>query len=149
MRSEFFTSTPPMVLWKWLSDKIGLVYSTDFRALARVIDGRIIGVVGYNRFNGTSCEMHMAGEPNWLNREFLRMAFKYPFVTLGFKMVFGSVPSGNTRALKMDLKLGFHEILYIPGAHPDGGLHLLQMRSDQCRWIEAHDHGKEARSAAA
>lgn len=149
MRTEFFTSTPPVVLYEWLDNKVGLAYSTDFRALARVIEGRIVGVVGYNGFNGVSCFMHMAGEgPRWVTRKFLYHAFKYPFETLGFKMIFGLVPSGNTRALKMDLKLGFREILFIPGGHPDGGLHLLQMNRDECRWLEA-PNGQEINSRAA
>ena len=50
--SEFFTSTPPLVLHKWLKDRIGLHWSTDFRALARVVDSDIVGVVGYEGFTG-------------------------------------------------------------------------------------------------
>lgn len=91
-------------------------------------DGRIIGCVGYEGFTGTSCRIHMAGEgPGWISRDFIRYTFRYPFDVLGLNMVFGVVPSGNTTALKIDLKLGFTELIYIEGAHPDGGLHLLQL----------------------
>jgi hypothetical protein len=70
----------------------------------------------------------MAGEgPGWMSRDFIRYTFRYPFDVLGLNMVFGMVPSGNTTALKIDLKLGFTELIYIEGAHPDGGLHLLQL----------------------
>lgn len=130
----FFTDKPMMVLHEWLSVRIGLPWSTDFRALARVVYGDIIAVVGYEGFTGRACRMHMAGEGRWMNREFIRRAFGYPFSVLNLAMVFGVVPSGNQRALEIDLRLGFKELLYIEGAHPDGGLHFLQLtREDWMR----------------
>lgn len=133
--SEFFTSTPQLVLHKWLKDRIGLHWSTDFRALARVVDAEIVGVVGYEGFTGTSCRMHMAGEKGWISREFIRLAFMYPFNSLGLSMVFGVIPSGNTAALDIDLRLGFTELIYVPGAHPDGGLHFLQLTKEN--WLRS------------
>lgn len=132
----FYTDKPIMVLHKWLDDRIKLHWSTDFRALARVVNGEIVGCVGYEGFTGTACMMHMAGtKPGWFNREFIRLAFRYPFDILGLKMVFGRVPSGNTRALDIDLRLGFKELIYLEGAHPDGGIHLLRMTRDE--WKES------------
>lgn len=129
--SEFYTDKPPMVIHEWLRERIKLHWSTDFKALARVVDREIVGAVAYCGFTGTACEMHMAGnKPGWFNREFIRLAFRYPFEILDLKMVFGKVPSGNTRALDIDLRLGFKEILYIDGAHPDGGLHILQLKRE-------------------
>jgi len=139
------TGANQTVLWEYLMDRIGLPWSTDATALGRVRDGRLIGVVGFNNFTGTSCYMHMAGEPGWMNRDFLREAFRYPFQTLDLTMVFGVVPSGNIRALGIDRKLGFVELLYIPGAHPDGGIHLLQLKRENCRWLRKPD-GKEVNS---
>lgn len=133
---SFFTDQPNLVLHDWLKSRIGLPWSTDFRALARVVDGQIIGCVGYEGFNGSSCRMHMAGaKPGWMNREFIRRAFGYPFVTLNLPMVFGVVPSGNTTALEIDLRLGFKQLIYLEGAHPDGGLHFLQMTRDT--WLRS------------
>lgn len=133
--TDFLTTDHQTVLWEWLRDRVGLPWSTDFIALGRVKEGRLIGVVGYNNFTGTSCHMHMAGEPGWVSRGFIREAFRYPFGTLNLTMVFGIVPSGNIRALRIDRKLGFRELIYIPGAHPDGGLHILQMTRGECRWL--------------
>lgn len=133
--SEFFTSTPPLVLHKWLNDRIGLHWSTDFRALARVVNSEIVGVVGYEGFTGTACRMHMAGEGRWITREFVRRSLAYPFQILGLKMVFGVVPSGNRGALDIDLRLGFTELIYVPGAHPDGGLHFLQLTKEN--WLRS------------
>ena len=134
-----------MVLHEWLRARIGLPWSTDFRALARVVGGEIVGCVGYEGFTGTSCRMHMAGEGNWINREFIRRAFHYPFVTLDLPMVFGLIPSGNMEALKIDKKLGFTELLYVEGAHPDGGIHFLQLTRENWKRTK---YGKESTRSA-
>lgn len=144
----FFTDTPPLVLHDWLAKRVGLPWSTDFRALARVVDSEIIGVVGYEGFTGAACRMHMAGEGRWINREFLYKAFRYPFITLSLPMVFGVVPSGNKTALEIDLKLGFTELLYIEGAHPDGGLHFLQLKKENCRYLLEMENGQKSARAA-
>jgi RimJ/RimL family protein N-acetyltransferase len=143
------TTAHQTVLWEFLRDRIGLPYSTDLICIGRIIDGKLAAVVGYNNFTGTSCHMHMAGDhPRWMNKEFLRAAFAYPFGTLDLTMVFGIVPSGNIRALGIDRKLGFNELIYVPDAHPDGGIHILQMKREDCRWLRKPD-GKEVNSEAA
>jgi hypothetical protein len=143
--SEFFTSSPPLVLHDWLRQKIGIPWSTDFRALARVVDAKIIGVVGYEGFNGRSCRMHMAGNPGWITRQLIQRAFRYPFVVLDLPMVFGVVPSGNLEALEIDKRLGFKELLYVDGAHADGGLHFLQLKRED--WLRTK-HGKQSTLSA-
>jgi hypothetical protein len=125
-----------MVLYDWLNERVGIPWSTDFRAIGRVVDGKLVGVVAYNNFTGSSCQMHMAGAgPHWINRRFLRLAFALPFETWGLKVVLGVVPSGNADALVVDKKLGFIELVTIPGAHPDGALHILEMRRENCRLL--------------
>lgn len=138
----FYTDRPPLVLHEWLRQRIGIPWSTDFRALARVEDNKIVACVGYEGFNGRSCRIHMAGDkPGWMTRDYIRRAFHYPFITLDLPMVFGVVPSGNTRALDIDLRLGFKEILYVDGAHPDGGLHFLQLKRED--WLRSK-YGKQS-----
>lgn len=126
---------------KYIHDRTGLPWSVDFRALGRIVDRKLVGVVGYEGFNGSSCRMHMVGDPGWMNREFIRKAFRYPFIILDLPMVFGVVPSGNTRALDIDLRLGFKELLKIEGAHPDGALHLLQLKRED--WLRSK-YGKQS-----
>jgi hypothetical protein len=135
-RADFLTAEPEWVLYDWINDRIGLAFSTDFRAFGRVVDGKIVGVVAYTGHTGKACQMHMAGDhPRWITPTFLRTAFHMPFVEWGYEVVFGMVPSGNEVALKMDLKLGFKLLHTVPNAHPDGALHLLMMNKADCRWL--------------
>lgn len=129
-KEDFFVDQPTRRLFDWIAPRIKLIWSDDFRALARVKHGEIIGCVAYEGFTGSSCRIHMAGEPGWINREFIRLAFRYPFEVLDLTMVFGIVPSGNVEALEIDRRLGFKELIYVPDAHPDGGLHFLQLTKE-------------------
>lgn len=127
---------PKLALYDFLRDRLGLPLSTDFVGIGRIVDRKLIAVVGYNNFTGTSCQMHMAGDhASWITRKFIREAFRYPFVTLNLKMVLAIIPSGCGNAVDIDKRLGFRELLYIPDAHPDGGMHVLEMRREECRWI--------------
>lgn len=148
MRS-FLTDKPLMVLFEFLELHAGIMWTPDFQALGRVVDGELIGVIGFNHFNGASCQMHMAGERGWATRGFIETAFRYVFLQRSLNMVFGFVPSGNTAALDIDLRVGFRKLMSIPGAHPDGALHILCMRREDCRWLERKKHGQERHSRAA
>jgi RimJ/RimL family protein N-acetyltransferase len=132
-----------------LCRQIGLVCTPHMRCLGRQDnDGQLIGIVGYDNWTGKSCEMHMVGRPGWLSRDFLAIAFRYPFVQLNCNVVIGVVSDDNKHALDIDLRLGFKLIASIPDAHPGGALHILTMRRDQCKWLEKV-HGKEITRATA
>jgi RimJ/RimL family protein N-acetyltransferase len=150
MTSILYTPEWQETLGWWLCKRIGLVPTSMLTCIGLVRDGQIIAVVGYDGFNGASCEMHVAAEaPNWLSRSFLKVVFDYPFNTCGLNMVVGKVPSGNREALRLDLHLGFKEVLVLDGAHPDGALHILVMRRDDCRWLKLRgEHGQEERQRA-
>lgn len=136
-RDEKFIGSPQALLYAWLHERIALAWSEDFTAIGRVVDGALVGVVGFNGHNGACCQMHMAGEgKHWITRKFIREAFRYVFQTCGYNVVFGLVPSGNRVAYDIDIRLGFKEFATIPGAHPDGALHFLIMRREDCRWIK-------------
>jgi hypothetical protein len=115
----------------WLCSEIDLIPTDDFRCLANcTTDGRILGAVGYDRWNGASCEIHVAGRKGWLTPDFLTEALDYPFNTCNLELLFGIVPSGNMEALEFDKKLGFQELAVVPHAHPDGALHILTLRKE-------------------
>jgi hypothetical protein len=128
----------------WLCGRLDLVPSPHITAIGSYNDeGRLIGVAGYDGFTGTACDMHMAGEPGWLSKRFLHYAFYYPFIEIGCKITIAKVSSGNIKALEMDKRMGFKEICVIPDAHPEGALHVLIMRREECKWLRVQHHGQE------
>jgi hypothetical protein len=123
----------------WIMDRVGGVFNpvTD-HSLAVHREGQIKGGVVYTGYLHASIMIHMAGsEDNWATKDFLWMVFDYAFVQLGCRKLVGLVPAYNTRAISVDLRLGFRlegrltEML--PDPHED--LLILTMRKDDCKWL--------------
>ena len=131
----------------WLCSRIGLVATQHLRCIGNVIDGKLVGVVGYDQFNGASIMMHAAGEPHWLTKDMLWAVFDYPFNVCGVNMIIGMVPSGNRQAIRFNNHIGFKTKLRLYGAHPDGELILMTMHRDECRYLERKHHGQEVEAA--
>lgn len=136
------------ILASWLCKYIGYTPTPNIKCIGQVdAGGDLIGVVGFDGYNGASVMMHVAGRGNWCTRSMLYATFHYPFVALRCKMVIGLVPSGNHAAIHFNKRVGFTVMNEIEGAHPDGSLLLMTMRLEDCRWLEAR-YGKEVRSTA-
>lgn len=103
-------------------------------------NGALVAGVLYEDYNGANVVMHVAsdGTAEWLNREYLRTCFDYPFRQLGCQRVTGIVPSTNDKALSFDEHLGFEVETKLEGAHPEGDLIILRMKRENCRWIRSH-----------
>lgn len=101
-------------------------------------DGELIAGVVYEGFSHTNIWMHVAAAPGrqWLNREFLRVAFDFPFNQLGCKRVSGWVEETNTDARRFDEHLGFKEEARLKGAARDGSdVILYVMWREDCRYV--------------
>lgn len=102
-------------------------------------DGELVAVVVYNLFSGADIAMHIAAVPGrrWMTRDFLRVAFRYPFVQLGCRRVTGYVPMTNQDALRFDLHLGFKVEGCMREALENGeDVAVLGMLKRECRWFE-------------
>ena len=128
----------------WVSKRIGGTYNGEGRTIGLEEDGELIAGVMVDAWNGASACMHVAGDGNWLNREFLFACFDYVFNQLGLNVVIGVVPGDNDKALRFDKHLGFREVARIPEGHPRGDLVILTMRKEECRFL-GKDYGKSAR----
>lgn len=137
------------LLARWLCERIGYMPTPYIRCIGNVTkEGKILGVVGFDNWNGASCQMHAAGEGNWVSRELIRATFDYVFNVAGLNVVLGLVPSSNAKALRFDRHVGFNEVARIKDGTPDGDLVILQLRREDCRYLR-EEHGKQIESAAA
>lgn len=137
------------ILARWLCERIGYMPTPHMRCIGNVTsEGKILGVVGFDGWNGSSCQMHAAGEGNWVSRDLIRATFDYAFNVAGLKVLLGLVPSGNDKALRFDKHVGFSEVARIKDGHPDGDLVILELRRENCRYLRKQD-GQEVYSAAA
>jgi hypothetical protein len=137
----------------WIMRQVGGVYNerTD-HSVAVHRDGRLKGGVVYTGYLGASIMLHMAGtEDNWATRDFLIMVFHYAFVQLGCRKLVGLVPAYNTRAISVDLRLGFRLEGRLTEMLPDPyeDLLILTMRKSECKWLAYEMRGYRSNQWAA
>lgn len=102
-------------------------------------EGQLVAGTLYEGFNGTNVWMHIAAAPGgkWLNREFLRYCFEYPFNEMEVSRVSGYVSASNAAAIRFDEHLGFQREATLRGAAPDGGdVFIYVMRREDCRYLK-------------
>ena len=107
----------------------------DAHYLGQVLNEEIRAVVVFCGFYGKSCMIHVASEgKHWMTKNFLKKVFDYPFNTLKLKVIIGTVAGNNEKALKLNRHLGFKDVAFIPDAHENGDLVILEMRPENCKW---------------
>ena len=106
-------------------------------------EGEITMGVMYDHFTGSSITATIAiRQGETVTRLFLKAIFDYPFEQLGCNLIIAYVAESNTKSVNFLKKAGFVPTAEIPGAYPEGPMHIYTMTKDQCRWLEK-EHGKE------
>ena len=107
------------------------------QCLARMSGDDVLGGIIYTSYHYASMEMHVAGfVPQWLNRELLWAAFDYPFRSLNLLKVISPIPETNKKSLAFCLNLGFKVEATIADVFPDGGMNILSLYKDDCRFLK-------------
>jgi RimJ/RimL family protein N-acetyltransferase len=129
----------PARVFAFCKERMPVSLVAGMKGLGLERDGELVAGVLYEGYNHHNIWMHVAAEPGkkWLNREFLRYCFHYPFVELGCNRVSGYVEAQNADARRCDAHLGFQQEAVLQGAASDGGdVILYVMRRDDCRYLE-------------
>lgn len=136
MGIELRFDTPALLDWA-ASRYDNNAIDNETHALGIQVDGVIRAVAMYNGFNNVACSIHVVsdGGKRWAHRAFLEAAFAYPFVQLGLKRVTAYVPSKNTDAVILDLRLGFKLEGVMRGATEGDDLIVMGMMRENCAWI--------------
>lgn len=125
---------------EWVSNKIhgDDKFPPEAPSIGMLENGKIVGGVVYTMYTGTGIMMNVAGGyKGWINREFLRVAFNYPFKQLGCTRVSGLIRVDNHVALDFDTRLGFKREGVIRKGDYDGtDLVLMGMLREECKWIK-------------
>ena len=138
-------STNQAELAAWIRDRIELHHTPDLVCIGRRdSEGKILGVVGFESYNGASIQIHSAGDGAWLSKDFLGAIFHYPFRVCKVNVIIGPVASTNHRAIRLNERVGFVKEHAIVGGHPDGDLILMTMRLEDCKYLYLGEkYGKE------
>jgi RimJ/RimL family protein N-acetyltransferase len=99
-------------------------------------NGDLIAVVLYNIYSGADIAMHIAAVQGrrWMTRDYLRAAFRYPFVQLGCRRVSGFVPATNADAIRFNEHLGFKREGLMRNALWDDDVIVYGMLREECKY---------------
>ena len=132
----------------WVSKKMDIPchFAEDYQVLYDTKDGSITVAVVYENYLGKrNIHMHVAAEGNWMTRDFIEHAFRYPFEKLNCARVTGLVH--DPKKLEFYQLLGFKVEGCLRDALDEGDLYIMGMLRDECRFIDGKEHTKRATAA--
>jgi len=111
-----------------VEDTCGIVYEhNNYRWGAFIMDN----------WQGTSCWGHwVILKPMVLRRGLLEAASDFIFNVRGCTVVYGMVSAKNTKAIKMDKRVGFAPVATLPDAFNEGedGV-IMRLLKEDCKWL--------------
>lgn len=124
----------------WVMARVGGVFNdkTDHCISRHDHDDSVLGGVVFTGYLYGSILLHMAGSENhWASRDFLWLVYDYAFNQLGVRKCLGLVASDNSRALSIDLRMGFRVEAKLTDMLADGGdLLILTLKRADCKWLK-------------
>lgn len=123
----------------WFVDHTGYDAPPGFRGLAAMgADGRVRGVVGFDRWTLSSGQVHVAAEPMAM-RSLMRAGLDYFFGQCGRTLLRGEVRESNAAVRRMAERVGFRQSGRVEDGWSAGeALVLYEMRRSECRWEAGH-----------
>jgi hypothetical protein len=122
----------------WVVEKAGGKYVDGNVAFGIEKNGELVVGVMYDGYTGEngSISMHWrVDDPKAITRFFYWMAFDYPFNHAKVRRVTGLVDSGNTRAIRVDEKLGFVCEARLESYFPKGDALVFRMLKNECKFL--------------
>ncbi len=109
----------------------------DTKAIGYQTGGILRAVVYFDNHSDANVDIHISsdGSRTWCTREFLRVAFAYPFIQCRYRRVTGLIPARNEQALKFNRALGFTEEGFIRHGMPDDDVIIMGLLREECRFI--------------
>ena len=109
----------------------------NFEALGVEENEKLIAGVVYDSYEPQArCSMHCAGiGKRWLTKQFLWMAFDYPFNQLKVNVVINTVSSKNKDSIRFTEHCGFKEVARLEDGAEDGDLIIYALYKKDCKWI--------------
>lgn len=99
---------------------------------------KYVAAIVIDSWTNTSVQVHSyIGNPHVLRHGYAEAVFSAIFVHAGKRVVFGTVPANNAKALKFNAHVGFTEVCRLKDGFDFGVDYvLMEMRRENCRWID-------------
>lgn len=124
---------------KWANDVLGVKFEphscTWITRLNK--EGQITAVAVYNMGTEFNIEMSVASDKSGrcVSREFLAVAYRYPFNQLKLRRVTAIVKDGDSKTLEIARKLGHVYEATLKGWFGDRDGIVMRMLREECKWL--------------
>lgn len=117
---------------KWLATQLKQCkLNDDSKYIGFVKNNELTACVAYENFTGNSITCHIVIN-GYVNYEFFKFIFYYPFNQLKVKKIIAPISSKNEKSLKFCKKLGFKKEAEIKNVYFDADLFLLTIEKTDC-----------------
>jgi len=127
--------------WGWVQLQVPILRVEDTQGIMAIDEetDTTIGAAIFDNWTENSVQVHyMLTNIMLLRHGFLEEIADYIFNVCGKKKMYGTVPSHNVRALKMDKHIGFTEQARLKDAVSDGiDLIVLELTRENCQHLPA------------
>lgn len=134
-------------LGDWVAKQTGGEFSGLGATFGYVRNGELQAGILYDNYNGANIHVAVAAVPGgkWMTKEFLRVAFDYPFRQLNVRRITALIAESNAPSIRFTEHMGFTREATLVDAHPTGNLLIYAMRKEDCRWLNIKEakHGQE------
>lgn len=121
---------------KWVCERGGGTWvDGNSTAIGIEKNGVLVGGVSYDNFNGANIQLHLAGEGNWLNRQFMAIVFDYPFNQLKVNRITVGVCTSKKNVIDLAMHFGFVVEAKLSKATPEGDMLILSMFRENCKYL--------------
>lgn len=123
---------------EWVRERMPKVHSWmgEFKSLAAVENGVMMGAVVYDAFTPYDCCIHVRlDKPGCKEPAILRCVFAYPFEQLKLKRLTGLVAASNDKGRQLCTWLGFHLEGCKASALGDEDELVYGLLKESCRWL--------------
>lgn len=124
--------------WDWFTCRNNIKLLPDMTSiLAYNVDtGAILAGCVMDTWTESSCQIHFCiDNPLVIRHKYFEEISKFVYDTAGRVVMFGLVPSDNSKALAVDKKIGFREVTRLKDAFKLGVDYvLLEMRKEDCNY---------------
>lgn len=94
---------------RWVQDKLPWLHGVKkVISFAVVLDNRLVAAALYNNFIALNCQLTFVSDaPRWASRQVVRQILGFPFFETDSLRITTFTDAENTKALKLNEKLGF------------------------------------------
>ena len=127
--------------WAWFKRRTGTIACEDTQGIVAYKDAEVVAVCAMDTFTNHSCNVHFAIDyPLVIKHGFFHEIARHVFEILGKQRMFGLVPAGNAKALKIDRNIGFREVCRVPHGYQTGeDLVVMKMEREECRFAPVRE----------